>query len=211
MKIFYYKVLPSTQLYLKEQLRQKKLQPPVAVVADMQTNGVGSRENEWVSQDGNLFLSFAIELQHLPQDLKIESVSIYYAYLLKELLSDLGSKVILKWPNDFYLNNKKIGGMITNIQENVLICGVGLNLLSSPKEFNRLDITINREYLITSYFKKIEKKVLWKQVFSKYKLEFENNKKFMTHYNGMKISLESSVLEDDGSLNVNGERIYSRR
>ena len=177
----------------------------------MQTNGVGSRENEWVSQDGNLFLSFAIELQHLPQDLKIESVSIYYAYLLKELLSDLGSKVILKWPNDFYLNNEKIGGMITNIQENVLICGVGLNLLSSPKEFNRLDITINREYLITSYFKKIEKKVLWKQVFSKYKLEFENNKKFMTHYNGMKISLESSVLEDDGSLNVNGERIYSRR
>ena len=211
MKIHYYKVLPSTQLYLKEQLREKKLQAPVAVVADMQTDGIGSRDNAWISHEGNLFLSFALKTDNLPHDLRFESLSIYYSYLLKETLSELGSKVFLKWPNDFYLENVKIGGMITNILGDTLICGVGINLVNAPKGFEILDIIINRQILIEEYFEKIEKKVLWKQVFSKYKLEFGSNKNLMINNNGKKIPLESSKLEDDGSLTINGERIYSRR
>ena len=211
LKILYFKRLQSTQLYLKEQLQSKKLTAPVAVVADMQTKGIGSRENEWTSEPGNLFLSFALNINELPDDLKLESISIYFSYILKETLSEFGSKVFLKWPNDLYLQDKKIGGMITNIVGNTLICGVGVNLVKASKEFASLDVTIKREVLTASYFKNIEKKVLWKQVFSKYKLEFENSKKFFTHSDGKKISLESSVLESDGSLNINGERIYSRR
>ena len=211
MKTLYFKTLSSTQLYLKEALKKSELETPVAVVADIQTNGIGSRQNGWTSQKGNLFLSFCLDKDTLPDDLKLESVSIYFSYLLKETLTEFGSKVFLKWPNDLYLENKKIGGMITNIVNNTLICGVGVNLTTAPKGFESLDITINREILLEEYFKKIEKKVLWKQVFSKYKLEFENNKEFFTHSDGKKISLEASVLEDDGSLNVNGERIYSRR
>jgi len=211
LKILYFKTLSSTQLYLKEQLQSQKLTPPVAIVADRQTQGIGSRENAWTSQEGNLFLSFAIEHNELPNDLPLESVSIYFSYLLKETLCELGSQVFLKWPNDFYIGKKKIGGMITNIVADKLICGVGINLVKAPKGFESLDITINREILIEKYFKKLEKKVLWKQVFSKYKLEFANNKEFFTHSNGKRISLESSTLESDGSLNINGERIYSRR
>ncbi len=211
LKILYFKTIASTQLYLKKQLVEKKLHPPIAVVADLQTNGIGSRENEWNSEEGNLFLSFALHVTELPDDLKLESVSIYFSYILKEVLSELGSTVFLKWPNDFYINKKKIGGMITNVIGDTLICGVGMNIAKAPEGFESLDITINREILIENYFKKIEKKVLWKQVFSKYKLEFANNKEFFTHSNGKKISLKASILESDGSLNINGERIYSRR
>ncbi len=211
LKILYFNTLPSTQLYLKEQLKSKALDTPVAVVANIQTDGIGSRENEWTSQEGNLFLSFALHMHELPNDLKLESVSLYFSYILKETLSEFGSKVFLKWPNDFYIQNKKIGGMITNIVNNKLICGVGLNLVTAPKGFEPLDITINREILIEKYFTNIEKKVLWKQVFSKYKLEFENNKEFFTHSDGKRIALKSSILESDGCLNINGERIYSRR
>ncbi len=211
LKILYFKKLPSTQLYLKEALKKNTLKTPVAVVTDIQTNGIGSRKNSWISQEGNLFLSFCLSSDTLPKDLKLESVSIYLSYLLKETLNQFGSKVFLKWPNDLYIENKKIGGIITNIVNNTLICGVGVNLTTAPKGFGLLDITINREILLEEYFKKIAKNVLWKQVFSKYKIEFENNKKFFTHSNNERISLEALVLENDGSLNVNGERIYSRR
>ncbi|WP_457749485.1 biotin--[acetyl-CoA-carboxylase] ligase [Sulfurimonas sp.] len=211
MKTLYFNTLPSTQLYLKEQLKNQALDTPVAVITDMQTAGVGSRDNSWTSNAGNLFLSFAIDVDELPYDLKLESASIYFSYILKETLNEFGSKVFLKWPNDLYIEDKKIGGMITNIVNNKLICGVGVNLIAAPKGFHSLDITINREILIKKYFVNIEKKVLWKQVFSKYKLEFEKNKEFFTHSDGKKISLASSSLEDDGCLNVNGERIYSRR
>ncbi len=212
MQILYLDEVDSTQTYLKNLLQkttQQKL--PIAVSSEMQTNGIGSRDNSWSGIRGNLFLSFAIPLDKLPQDLKLESASIYFAYLLKETLSELGSEVFLKWPNDFYIKDKKIGGMITNIIENTLVCGVGINLIEAPVEFEIIDIELDKRQLIEGYLKKVEKNLLWKKVFRKYKLEFHNNHKLFVHIKNKKVSLSNAKLEEDGSLNIDGERIYSLR
>jgi len=211
LKIFYYNELSSTQKYLKELIKNKNIELPIAVVCDIQTAGVGSRDNDWQSYKGNLFLSFAIELNDLPLDLKLESSSIYFAYILKETLQELNSQTWLKWPNDFYNENLKIGGMITNVVNNKLICGVGLNLVNSPSKFTILDIKIDRKELIKKYFIKIEKKPLWKQIFSKYKLEFHKNREYFAHINDLKISLKNVELCYDGSIVSNGKRMYSLR
>ncbi|NCO01574.1 MAG: biotin--[acetyl-CoA-carboxylase] ligase [Epsilonproteobacteria bacterium] len=211
MTLFYLESVDSTQNYLKELVRTSNIQLPHAVVSNIQTDGIGSRGNAWQGLDGNLFLSFAIALKDLPSDLKIESSSIYFAYLLKETLRELNSEVWLKWPNDFYLDKFKIGGMITNIVKDVVICGVGLNLAIAPEGFSTLDISISREELLKKYFLNIEKKILWKQVFSKYKLEFYKNQNFFTHTNNLRISLEGASLESDGSVTINGKRIFSLR
>jgi len=211
LQILWLDVLDSTQKYLKHKLQSKKLQAPVAVVANEQTDGIGSRNNNWTSTRGNLFLSFAIPLNQLPKDLKIESASIYFSYVLKETLAEFGSKVWIKWPNDFYIDEKKAGGMITTLVGDVLLCGVGLNILNSPQSFSRLDIIIDINELLEKYFANLEKKVLWKQVFSKYRLEFYKNQNFFTHINNKKVSLSEAKLCDDGSLEINGERIYSLR
>ena len=211
MQILSLECVDSTQKYLKELVLKEEITLPYAVVANTQTDGVGSRGNKWNSIKKNLFLSFAIPLSELPKDLKLESTSIYFSYILKEILEEFGSSVWLKWPNDFYINDKKIGGMITNIVKNSVICGVGLNMVESPKDFSKLDITINRDFLIKKYFDNIEKKSLWKQVFSKYKLEFYKNQNFYTHDKNLIISLGNATLQDDGSIVINGERIYSKR
>nr|WP_321266065.1 biotin--[acetyl-CoA-carboxylase] ligase [uncultured Sulfurimonas sp.] len=211
MQILYLKEIGSTQKYLKELIKTKKVNAPYAVVAEVQTDGIGSRQNSWNSLEGNLFLSFAIELNTLPKDLKLESASIYFAYILKTILSDLNSEVWIKWPNDFYVKDKKIGGLITNIVGNALICGLGLNLQTQPQNFAKLDIEVNRDDLLRRYFVKIEKKVLWKQVFSKYELEFYKNKNFFTHNQNLRIPLNDVKLQNDGSIIRNGERIYSLR
>ncbi|MDA3908675.1 MAG: biotin--[acetyl-CoA-carboxylase] ligase [Sulfurimonas sp.] len=211
MQTLYLKEIGSTQTHLKELIKTKKINLPFAVIADAQTDGVGSRENSWNSLEGNLFLSFAIELKSLPKDLKLESASIYFAYILKTILESLNSEVWIKWPNDFYVKDKKIGGMITNIVGNVLICGLGLNLVTQPQGFAKLDVEVSREDLLKQYFKKIEKKISWKQVFSKYQLEFDKNKKFFTHNKSLRISLEDVTLQSDGSIVRNGERMYSLR
>ncbi len=211
MQTLYLKSVDSTQKYLKELVAKKKIELPYAVCSDIQTDGIGSRDNSWTGLEGNLFLSFAISIDNLPPDLKLESSSIYFAYLLKETLEQESSKVWLKWPNDFYIDNLKIGGMITNIVGSTLICGVGLNLVTSPDKFGSLDIRISKEELLEKYFKKVKKKVLWKQVFSKYKLEFEKSKNYFTHKNSLKISLADATLCSDGSIISNNERIYSLR
>ena len=211
MTITYLESIDSTQTYLKKLLQNKNTQLPLAVVADIQTNGIGSRDNSWQGLPGNLFLSFAISLKDLPDDLKLESSSIYFSYLLKEVLESFDSKVWLKWPNDFYINDIKIGGMITNVVDNCLVCGVGINLVNAPKEFTTLDVVISRELLLKKYFKVIEKRVSWKQIFSKYKIEFGCNREYFIHKNSLKISLDKAILENDGSVTINGERIYSTR
>ena len=203
--------MDSTQIYLKKLLLTNKLQAPYAVVAKIQTNGIGSRDNIWTGIEGNLFLSFALPLSSLPKDLKIESSSIYFAYILKDILKEEDSSVFLKWPNDFYINNSKIGGMITNIVNDSIVCGVGLNLVSAPKDFGILDIKISKEELLKKYFTNIEKLVSWKKVFSKYKIEFDNKKTFKIHNKNLKISLEKAILQEDGSIMIDGQRIYSTR
>ena len=211
MKIRYLDSVDSTQLYLKDLIKNKKVMPPYGVVANKQNAGIGSRNNSWIGLDGNFFFSFAIKIDELPTDLKLESASIYFAYLLKESLEEFGSNVWLKWPNDFYIENKKIGGMITNIVDSTLICGVGINLVKNPQDFARLDIEISRDEILKSYIDKIYKNYKWKQVFSKYRLEFGKSKEFFTHKENEIISLKSVVLENDGSIISNGERIYSLR
>lgn len=211
MQITYLESVDSTQTYLKSKIQTKEIVAPHAVVANMQISGLGSRNNSWTGFKGNLFLSFAIKLDSLPKDLKLESASIYFSYILKITLSELNSKVLVKWPNDFYIKDKKIGGMITNIVNDTLICGVGLNLVKSSIEFNILDIKIDKKKLLSEYFKNLEKNFSWKQIFSKYELEFYRSKFYYTHNNNDKILLSQTILQDDGSITVNDERIYSTR
>ncbi len=211
MQILYLDEIGSTQLYLKELVTSKKIKLPLAVVADVQSAGVGSRNNSWIGKKGNLFLSFAINLDELPQDLKLESASIYFAYILKDTLASCGSNVWLKWPNDFYIENKKLGGMITSLIGDALVCGVGINLAHSVDEFGVLDIKIDRQTLLSNYFENIKNYSSWKKVFSKYRLEFYKNQNFFTHYESLKLSLENAFLDEDGSIVINGERIYSLR
>lgn len=211
MKIHYLESVDSTQVYLKRLLQEEKDKAPFAVVANMQTDGQGSRDNSWVGIEGNLFLSFCMPLENLPKDMKIESASIYFAYLLKMTLEDEKSKIWLKWPNDFYLGDKKIGGMITNIFQNSLVCGVGINLKHSYENFGKLDIEISRELLLKKYFINLQKEFSWKQIFSKYKLEFYKSQNFSTHQKDVRISLSNASLQDDGSVVCNNERIYSLR
>ena len=211
MKTLFFKSLPSTQIYLKELLKKNQEELPLAIVADRQTAGIGSRNNSWNSKEGNLFLSFALNLETLPNDLKLESASIYFSYLLKETLNSFGSKVFLKWPNDLYIGESKIGGMITNIVGKTLVCGVGVNLEKKDEIFVALDIKVEKKELLERYFLNIEKRVLWKQVFSKFQLEFQTNQKFFTHINGEKVSLSEAELQDDGSLLINGQKVYSLR
>lgn len=201
----------STQTFLLDELKSKRLQSPVCVGTTIQTHGRGSRGNSWIGKEGNFFISFAIERSFLPKDLKLESSSIYFAYILKEVLEELGSKVWLKWPNDFYLGEKKVGGLITNLVGKSLVCGVGINLKNPPESFAAIDIEISPQKLTNLYMTHLQYFPSWKQIFSKFQLEFERSKSFSTHFSNTIIELKEAVLCEDGSLECNGQRIFSLR
>jgi len=201
----------STQTVALDLLKRGALAAPFAVVADIQHAGKGSRGNSWEGEPGNLFCSFAIARSALPEDLKLESSSIYFAFLLKQSLEAFGSKVWLKWPNDFYQQSQKIGGMITTLGQETLVCGVGINLKRAPDGFGVLDIEIKRKKLLDNYFSRVESFPKWKDIFRLYSIEFDESRRFKTHYNTHKFSLKNAVLCEDGSVECEGQRMYSQR
>ena len=167
LQIIYLEEVDSTQKYLIEKIKKNEIKPPVCIWTDLQTNGIGSRNNKWVGKKGNLFFSFTYEKDKF-KDVPMQSLSIYFGWLFKKILNELGSKVVMKWPNDIYLVENtalKIGGVITNITKNYIICGIGLNSQFAPSDdFGRLDINIKNDKILQRFFSNLEKNISWQSV-----------------------------------------------
>jgi len=211
LEIIYLEEVDSTQKFLKNHINTKGYTHDIAVVTTNQTNGIGSRDNVWNSKKGNLCFSFTQHIKNLPNDLNLQSASIYYSFLLKNLLKEHKSEIWLKWPNDFYIAEKKIGGTITHLVNDVLYCGIGLNLSYIDDSYGYLDIEININEILQEYFTILLKSISWKEIFSLYKIEYELSKKFQATLKNQKISLLDSELCEDGSILIENQKVYSLR
>ncbi|MCE3037841.1 biotin--[acetyl-CoA-carboxylase] ligase [Helicobacter anatolicus] len=204
MEIIFYDCLESTQSFLLNVLKNN-----LCVVALRQTKGIGSRGNQWDTVESGLYFSFCVEKKQLPCDLKIQSASIFFGFIFKEVLYEAGFDVWLKWPNDIYLKDAKIGGVLVNVKQDKVVCGIGLNFLS--QSFGCLGEELERKEFLSLFFEKLKNTQEWKQIFSKYKIEFYKNLNFSFHDQDKVISLKKAFLLDDGSIDLCGKIIYSLR
>ncbi|WP_104748720.1 biotin--[acetyl-CoA-carboxylase] ligase [Helicobacter cetorum] len=195
--------LPSTQTYLLEKLKNGGVKAPILVLAKKQSAGIGSRGNAWESVESALTFSLALRAGDLPKDLPIQASALYVGFLFKEVLKELGSSVWLKWPNDLYLGAQKIGGVLVSICKEARVCGIGLNRVSQTRAC--LDIGVSNDLIMESFLEKIEEKILWGEVLSKYALEFHKNYSFNFHTDlGEVMSLKDAVLLEDGRISIKG-------
>ncbi len=206
-----FETLPSTQIHLVEAIRNGTITEPVVIVAEEQTDGVGSRHNHWAGGRGNLFASIAVETRSLPDDLPLQSTSIYFALIAQEALRELGAQVWLKWPNDLYENDAKIGGVMTQKLKNFFVVGLGINLKKNQNSYRALSTDISALILLNIFLKRLDQYPKWKDLFSIYRVEFEQHRAFSVHRKDSTISLQNAVLCDDGSLTIHDERMYSLR
>lgn len=141
MKYIYLKEITSTNDYLKAQYKQ--LSNWTILRTDYQKKGRGRLNHVWRAHKGeNLLCSILIK------DSKVfkehESLCLLVGVSVYHLLKDLGIKNIkIKLPNDVYVNNKKICGILieTIFMSNklkALVIGVGLNINQKnfPKTLN---------------------------------------------------------------------------
>jgi len=211
LQIYSFDTLESTQVWLVEKLLAKEVEVPCAVIAAMQTDGIGSRNNRWIGKRGNFFASLALRQQDLPSDLPITATSIFFSYLMKKTLFEKGSECWLKWPNDLYLKERKIGGCITAKKGENIVVGIGVNIVDAPQDFGVLDIETEPMELLEAFLKKVKNPPSWKQIFSNYSLEFEKSKNYRAHIGNEMVELKGAVLQKDGSLKIGQRRVVSLR
>ena len=127
----------STNQLIKELLRKSKLPEGYVVHTDYQTNGKGQGSNTWESAKGkNLLFSLLLRPHHIAieeQFIISQIVSLGIIDVLRVLNPDVNSAFSIKWPNDIYLHDKKLGGiLIENTLQgriiNASVVGIGLNI-----------------------------------------------------------------------------------
>jgi len=127
-------VIDSTNDYLRRIANRCEL--PLICLAEYQTKGHGRRGSRWVSSYGkDLCCSVAWPILPGYRVTGVESLIIGLA--LVDTLERLGlNEVKVKWPNDIYVQGKKIAGIlpeqIFNNGQPILIVGVGLNMMERP-------------------------------------------------------------------------------
>ena len=131
--------------------KQKKVG---CVYASVQTKGRGTHGRTWISDKGNLFgtLFFPLEDNYPP----FNEFSIINPIIISDVIKHFCYKesVNLKFPNDVFVNGKKICGVlqetITLDARKFLIIGIGVNIISNPD--------INDEYKATNILLETKKK-----------------------------------------------------
>ena len=123
----------STNSYLAN-LPIEQQQHGLCVSTQYQTKGRGQAQNVWESEQGqNLLFSLMLFPHEVEPDQQFAISEIVSLALVELLEQELGKEVTIKWPNDIYLGNSKLAGILIEhtICGSMLtksIVGIGLNV-----------------------------------------------------------------------------------
>ena len=132
-KLLYFENLPSTNTHAAFLQKNSRLAEGTIVYTNYQLAGRGQAGNKWESENGkNLLLSIILFPSFI-----IPSEQFLISMTISLGICDFLSRYIpvsrIKWPNDIYVNNDKIAGLLieNSIMGNQIestIAGIGLNV-----------------------------------------------------------------------------------
>lgn len=148
----------STNNYTSEYLRQNVMPEGAVVVAKQQFAGKGQRGNSWISETGkNLTCSFYVKPKFISPSEQFQ-LNKWVSCAIVQTIEELGFDSKIKWPNDIYVHDQKIAGILIENsignQFNHSVIGIGLNVnqqvfedLKNPTSLAKLsreEIDVNR-------------------------------------------------------------------
>ena len=138
--IIYYTSTGSTNIDAMD-LALKGEKEGTVVIAETQTHGKGRFNRKWESTP-NKSLAFSTILRPYGKRPRqgYQFTMMAALSIVEAIYQFTGLKPKIKWPNDIYLNNKKIAGILTELNAdtdliNFIILGIGINVNQSENDF----------------------------------------------------------------------------
>ncbi|HTD39666.1 MAG TPA: biotin--[acetyl-CoA-carboxylase] ligase [Mucilaginibacter sp.] len=129
------KQIDSTNNFLKESLSNSKpFSEGTVIMAESQYAGRGQQQNRWHSEDGkNLTFSILLKPVFLPLAQQFDLTRAVSLGIINAITPLLGNQLKIKWPNDIYYADDKLGGilienMVQGGQIKNSVIGIGLNI-----------------------------------------------------------------------------------
>ncbi len=145
---YYFKSLESTNSWAKKAYSEGKIDSGDVIVTETQTAGRGQMRTMWHDEFGkNALFTVVIDVPNfsVAHFFRINAV---VSLAIVDVLSSI-MKTEIKWPNDIYIGNKKVGGILleTIIQGNFIktaFIGIGLNInqLIFPEGVNATSLAV---------------------------------------------------------------------
>lgn len=135
-KIVHVETVDSTNTYAKSIAITE--QEGTVITCENQTSGRGRLGRQWESKSKGVCMSIILKPRiNLADVSKITQVC---AAAVSLSLEELGIDAEIKWPNDLMINNKKICGILTemessNSEVNYVVAGIGINVNNSSSDF----------------------------------------------------------------------------
>lgn len=152
----HFDIIDSTNTYCKT-LDVNDIKEGTLIISEEQIKGKGTKGRSWVSPKGS-GLWFSIILKPKININDIGKITILTSSALYETFKTLGIESKIKWPNDIFINDKKVCGILTEAKLNkdiveYIILGIGINVNSSFADFDNnlkvsatsLKIELNKE------------------------------------------------------------------
>jgi BirA family transcriptional regulator, biotin operon repressor / biotin---[acetyl-CoA-carboxylase] ligase len=169
--ILFREIIGSTNVFLKR-LAQEGVSEGTVVIADEQTAGLGRLGRKWFSKKGENLLFSVLLRPQLPAN-KLFVLTMIFALAGIDAVKDIsGLNAMIKWPNDIYIDGKKIGGILTefSVVQGVvqhLVLGMGLNVNWNPSKertllyptssiFAEIREKVSREEILVNLLKQLE-------------------------------------------------------
>ncbi|MEM0912143.1 MAG: bifunctional biotin--[acetyl-CoA-carboxylase] ligase/biotin operon repressor BirA [Pseudomonadota bacterium] len=138
-------VVGSTNDEIKRNLTN--LDKGAVCIAEAQTKGRGRRGRKWVSPYGaSIYLSMLWRFERGYES--ISGLSLAVGLAVKRAISAIGyDNVNLKWPNDIYAQNRKLAGILIELEGQLdgmteVIIGIGINA-----NLPQVELSIDQDYI----------------------------------------------------------------
>ena len=109
--------------------------PWTTIIARHQVKGRGRRNRRWEAAAGDALLATVVAPVNIPPE-RIGLISLAAGLAIADAISEWMVPVSLKWPNDIYLDERKLGGVLIHTRLDATITamvGIGVNLGSVPE------------------------------------------------------------------------------
>ncbi len=130
-KHIHFPVIDSTNTWAKLHSNEWAADGLTVITASSQTGGRGRLQRKWESPpDTNLYATFCFWDESV--SLSIGQIPQLLALAVVEILEELSFFCKIKWPNDLMLEEKKMGGILTEVitveNKKGIVCGIGINI-----------------------------------------------------------------------------------
>ena len=146
-EVIHYKKVGSTMNEANRLIKSQQIAGNFLLIADKQTSGIGRKGNSWFSPNGGIWLTAAL------YGVSIESsLTIFTGICLHKSLCDtfpqLQTELKIKWPNDIFLRNRKLAGILTNYLQffkyHLIGIGINSNVDKIPEEISQTAISLKK-------------------------------------------------------------------